>query len=728
MTQDLVHLARTLQLESLESRWAEETRSPKPTGSARYAETIETLCDQDMAGQALAMATEMVEALAERGQPARAAQVAISAIRKNIHSEALARRACELLREGYAEHGWFEALARRSGLSAENAGASAALEFERLRRFTNGFVIYHAAGWGAGLVEEVRSGSEEVVVAFESGRREAFPFDTIVDRFKPLDEEDLRAMKILAPDELARLAEEHPSALIAKVARLYRGAVTSTQLKRELVPQVVPAKSWASFWKRAKAAGAKDPWLRVEGSASRPTFALRRRPVGLADEAREAVSHQDDLGGKIAVLREYLSRGIDPELARQIVDLAEPLVAAAVSDPSTTRAHLLDALLFLDEHGKPVPVEPARVLREVVIGSEGALDPRALDGIETQRSKELAARLLPEALGDLWADQVVHLLPEFPGSIVETMVEEIVARGQGKRILEIWDRVAPYPTRHPILTYLLGKHYAEGVFDGVPGRPQPMAVGRVLLHLARVLNKERKGKPLSGRLLNRLTSLLAGKRNFLSVALEDISRQDLSSYLGIVERGGEDFPQEIADIVLRHIATHHPDLTAKAEKPFWERGDVIFTTRSGLNRIKEEYRVLVEERIPANSTAIGVAASHGDLSENSEWDAAMEEQRNLTARAAEIKHQIDSARLIEDQEIAGDVVSPGTRVDLVEEESGDVRTYTILGPWDSQGDDTINYKAPIAECILGLSVGETARIPDPRGPIEVRVSRIEIAL
>ena len=130
--------------------------------------------------------------------------------------------------------------------------------------------------------------------------------------------------------------------------------------------------------------------------------------------------------------------------------------------------------------------------------------------------------------------------------------------------------------------------------------------------------------------------------------------------------------------------------------------------------------MLVDVKIPENSKAIGAAASLGDLSENSEWDAAMEEQRNLTGRAQEMDEQIKSAKLIEDQEIPTDVVAPGQTITLVEEDA------EVLGPWDMTDETTINYMAPMAQGLLGLAVGDVGEMPSLTGPIKVRIEAIEL--
>ena len=121
-----------------------------------------------------------------------------------------------------------------------------------MRHYTVGHVVYHSGGWGEGVVERFHGGGQEVTVRFATGRAQDFPLDTVLDRFKPLDDDDLRAMRLIAMDELQRLAAEQPSVLIRKAAKIYRRTITSTQVKAELTPSVVPTKKWASFWKRAK--------------------------------------------------------------------------------------------------------------------------------------------------------------------------------------------------------------------------------------------------------------------------------------------------------------------------------------------------------------------------------------------------------------------------------------------------------------------------------------------
>jgi len=734
LTNELVHLARSNHLDDLDTAWSQAVDAPSADSVPQYADTLDLLCEQDMASKALGMATSMIEALTGKGDKRAAMELGFRAMQRSAHNDALVKTVIDLIEEIYGDEPWLPLLKQRSSLSSATVGAL--LDFDSLRRYTKGYVVYHPAGWGEGTVEDFDPATQEITVCFASGRRSPFPLDTLLDSFKSLEHDDLRAMKLQRMEQLQDEAKNEPNGLIRRTATLYRGTISSTQLKKELAGSVIETKKWPTWWKSAKTAATKDPWLKVEGTPTRPIFVLRKKPVSLVDEASTTLKHQNNLGERVAVLRDYLKRSQDAEVQTQILDLAAATIEKALEENQAnpeaqhTHAHILDGILFLEENERKASVSAAEELRELLTEGEEAeggsqLHPTAIDLLATQASREHAVALLPQALGGDWAARCIATLTDWPASVAEKVADKLVDTKHGPEILSIWDRVAPYPRRHPLMTYLLGKYYSDGIFDGIDKCPDAVSMVRVLLQLARVLNEDRKKNQLHSRLLNRVMSLLAGKRSLLDRACDGISRDDLEHYIGIVARAGDDFPPEIEAYLDRTAGRLYPDLLSQPEAPFWE-DDFIYTTQDGLKRIKEEYRVLVDVKIPENSKAIGAAASLGDLSENSEWDAAMEEQRNLTGRAQEMDEQIRSAKLIEDQEIPDDVVAPGQRIKLVQEDDeSQTFDYRVLGPWDMTDDNTINYMAPMAQGLLGLEVGDVGEMPSLSGPIKVRVEAIE---
>lgn len=729
-TLDLPTLARSQDHDQLEQAWQESLSEPREVSS--YTDALKALCDTASLGVAIKLGTQAIDALVEKGRRGDAIKLGTTLVRGGALSDGLARRLFELIEAEFGSQDWYALAVSESGISAENLTNEAFKRFDKVRLYTVGNVVYHRAGWGEGLIEKFDSTTRELEVRFASGSVKEFPLSTALDSLRPLDDADLRAMRLKATEELERLAAEEPAVLIRKAVQLYRGTATSAQVKTELAPSVIPTKKWATFWKKAKAAAANDPWLLIEGSSSRPTFVLRSRPVSLTEEAERMLTHSEDLGEAIAICRDYFARGLDSGAQQAIVELARGLVEKAIEANQSgqgkeSHAHLLDGILFLEENGASASMSAAEELAALLTsGEDGAFEFAKLDELQTQKSKEHAVRLIDKAFPDDWSKRCIELIGSCPASVLEPVVEKLQEAKLAKDLAHHWDRVAPFPKRHPTVLYHLGRLYAEGEFDEAESKPDLITVGRVMMTLTRVVSAERKGDAHKNRLRSRLTSLLTGRRALLERCFEEIERDDLAAYLQIAERGGDDFPQEIIDATLRAVSNKYPDITSKPERPFWEYEDVIYVTAAGLARQRKEYSVLVDDKIPANSKAIGNAASLGDLSENSEWEAAMEEQRNLTGRAQEMDAQLRRARLLEDVDIPPDVVAPGNRVTYVSTEGGEGGSYRLLGPWDCIEDDILNYRAPLARALLGKSVG--AEVDLPGTDESIRIERIEPAL
>jgi transcription elongation GreA/GreB family factor len=723
---NLVELARSGQTDALDQAWSDALSDPGPV--EQLVECVQVLCDRDMATKALALAAPMVDALAESDRGDDARLLAAAVVHMGAHNDKLAERLSQLIEEQDSNQDWYPVITELAQFSTDAVSEQNIASYERYRSYTTGHVVYHRAGWGEGLIEEFRADTQEVRIRFAEGGTREVPIRTAIDSMVPLDASDLRAMRMVNADELQRLAKEEPSLLIRKAAQIYRGKINSTKLKAELSPTVIPKSKWAGFWKRAKAAAAHDPWLQVEGSTTRPVFVLRKKPLSLGEEARRAIFHTDNLGEAVTTCRDYLARSHDQDARNTIIDVAQQQVEAAIAATGTPQAddpaHVLDGILVLNEHGRKTSVSAAEELRVLLLSEDGELEPGNLNRLPTQESREHAVQLLPEALGENWAETCVLRLSEFPGSVVEGVVEALQEAGKAHYVLQVWGQVAPFPRRHPVLTYLIGRLFADGAFAGNPNAPDDVTMVRVLLHLTRTLSSDRRGSPQKSRLLTRLTSLLTGRRSFLQRMVEHVDRETLASFLGISERGGSDFPPEIATVIMRTAANKHPEILTTEDKSFWEL-DQIYVTREGLARHREAYRKLVEEKIPENSRAIGVAASHGDISENSEWEAAMEEQRTLTARATAIDEDLRKAVLIEDQHIPDGIVAPGTRVRILDLSDNTEQTFRLLGPWDAVEDDILNYRAPLGQALLGKQVGDTASIEIGDGSREVRVEAVE---
>lgn len=140
-------------------------------------------------------------------------------------------------------------------------------------------------------------------------------------------------------------------------------------------------------------------------------------------------------------------------------------------------------------------------------------------------------------------------------------------------------------------------------------------------------------------------------------------------------------------------------------------------TKRGAEKLKEELQRLKTKDRPAVIAAIAEARSHGDLSENAEYDAAKDRQGFIEGRIKEVEGKLAAAQIIDPSALdAGGKVVFGATVELEDEDSGDQVTYQIVGEDEAdlkQG--LINISSPIARALIGKEEGDTAEVLAPGG-------------
>ena len=123
---------------------------------------------------------------------------------------------------------------------------------------------------------------------------------------------------------------------------------------------------------------------------------------------------------------------------------------------------------------------------------------------------------------------------------------------------------------------------------------------------------------------------------------------------------------------------------------------------------------------------IKIARSYGDLSENSEYDAAKDEQAFVEGRISVIEKMIRFAQIIDDRDIEADVVTLGRTVTFIEVPDGEEESYTIVGSAEADPlEAKISNDSPIAKAIIGKKVGEVVSVETPGGAFEVKIVKVE---
>jgi transcription elongation factor GreA len=139
-------------------------------------------------------------------------------------------------------------------------------------------------------------------------------------------------------------------------------------------------------------------------------------------------------------------------------------------------------------------------------------------------------------------------------------------------------------------------------------------------------------------------------------------------------------------------------------------------TKRGAELLRDELQRLKSVERPALSAAIAEARSHGDLSENAEYDAARERQGFIEARIADIEAKLGNAQVIDPKllDAEGRCVF-GATVD-VQDDAGETSTWQLVGEDEADiKEGRISYSSPIARGLIGKEAGESAEVQTPGG-------------
>ena len=142
----------------------------------------------------------------------------------------------------------------------------------------------------------------------------------------------------------------------------------------------------------------------------------------------------------------------------------------------------------------------------------------------------------------------------------------------------------------------------------------------------------------------------------------------------------------------------------------------IVVTQSGLKALEDELEQLKTVRRKEVSEKIRVARSYGDLSENSEYDEAKNEQAIVEARIADLEVMLKNVVILDEGELRTDTVSLGSTVKVYDVEFEEELEYTIVGSTEADIDlNKISDESPVGKALIGKKVGEVAEAVLPSG-------------
>lgn len=700
---------------------------------AAVGKVLSILVEAGQTDSAETMGWALLDAHAD-APPDETLAVAQAALLAVPDSDELRSQVAELLKQNWAGRPRFEELYQTAGLETGQRPERAlrTLEtclalHEALAEQDDSQPVAMINRYDGRLVEVHRYNDVmEVFEYIDDGQREQLEPRRLADEFELLPPEDYRVLRQRDPDALAEKILKEPADALINLCQAHGGQIDSDRLKELLDGEILPAGKWSGWWSRARSAAKKTPHLTLEGRS--PTIVVYY-PGGqsLEDELQTELEKAYEPEDKLDLLRTYLNEAgtrnlqPDPAFLKRITDE----LAAQVSKWSANRPiEALTASLAVREALRLGAPEPA--------GHPTPADLLA----KTKQPADVLVHLADEALWNAGLDalgqcpdaedQLVELLSTASADQLPRVVDELLQRGRGEELQQAVDNALASP--------LDGVELLRWVWAGgderLPQPPEPVAVLSKLLSVllevdATVTLDRNVRKRIRQRVRNALAENSFGR---FKTVIAEVAEEMASVLKGYIERT-DGLAVAAQEQMLQILREHHPMLFVKAKVQPWEDENILWTTEAALHAHEEELRVLVEEAMPANAKQIGEAAEEGDLRENADWQAAIEERDMLVARQRRMQNDLARARTFDKHDVPTDHVGIGSKATLKNLTTGSEVDLSFLGPWDSDPDHRIYaYTTRLAQQLMGQPTGATVTLDLGEGETLYEISKLDSAV
>ena len=149
-------------------------------------------------------------------------------------------------------------------------------------------------------------------------------------------------------------------------------------------------------------------------------------------------------------------------------------------------------------------------------------------------------------------------------------------------------------------------------------------------------------------------------------------------------------------------------------------------TREGLKKYEDELHELKVIRRKEVAQKIKEAREQGDLSENAEYDAAKDEQRDIEARIEELEKILKNAEVVDEEEVDLDKISVGCQVKILDIEFDEELEYKVVGSTEANSlTGRISNESPVGRAIMGAGVGDIVTVETPAGDLQYKILEIQ---
>lgn len=620
---------------------------------------------------------------------------------QTTNSAALAEKTILYLQNYFGDSEEFANKLRLVGLREKENFQGAVSHFELLNHLKEHHFVFHTGGWGVGEIMDVSFIREEISLEFDyvAGLKD-ISFKNGFNTLIPISNDHFLARRFGTPDELEKQAKEDP-VFVIKLLLKDLGPKTASEIKDELSDLVIPEDEWNKWWQNTRTKLKKDTMIENPKSIKSP-FKLRKNEISHEQQLQKLLEKKPDLNALIEILYGFMR---DFPAALKKAEFKSVLILQLndlLNHKEITPTQELQLQFFLKDLSEDESHE--NTISQRIQEASDFLS-LILD-IQVIAFKKRLLTLVHQIRDD-WAHIFLDLfLAPIQNPLRDYIMQQLIKAGKSEELNGKIEEMLHHPQHSPqaFLWYFSKVMESDSIaYADTKGKERFFETFFVLMYLL-----ERNGDHRD--LVKKMHSLLTDGRYaivrtiFQTASIETVKELLLlATKCQILDDHDIKILNSLAEVV-------YPVLVQKTSYRDDGIENVIWTTEEGYLKIKERLHQIATVETVQNAKEIEVARGHGDLRENAEFKFALEKREQLQNELKLLSDQMNKMRIITIDDIATHTVGVGTAIKL-ENNRGEISTFTFLGPWDTDPDKNIlSFNSKFAQALTGAKIGEQRQV------------------
>ena len=606
----------------------------------------------------------------------------------------------ECYRKKYAEHSQLEAHIRLT-LALTTRNVKIAVEdFEKHISFDKGNFVHHRT-WGVGRIAHVQG--DDIRIDFAKQRGHSMSLKMAVNALQTLSKDHIWVLKATwKKDKLHDKVKADIPWALKTVIKSFGNSCDIKRVKAELVPAALTPSEWTTWSSKAREILKTDPSFGLSPDNA-DIFTVRERPISIEEKLYNEFKAAKHFFDRAQTVRNFAARK-DAEIESEYFNEMFAYISGYTKSYNQVNEQVVASYLLVKDLVAQYPHLGSGIKINFMELFEGIDDTSELFlHLKDAKLKEEFLKHI-QLFVPSWTDIYIRLFLRFPlNSIVQSLQNE----GHEDKLTSLAANCFEnYRDYREAAVWLFKNASGEEWFKkaAIPYEKQILT----LIHVLDISYREIENRRdvAENRKLNKQAHTILFKEdvitNYVDIAdPETITR--IYTFINDIEDLDANDKQRLKNRILKK----YPDFKffGVEEKKVTSLGLIV--TLAKYQEKQKQLAAILEIDIPANAKEIEAAMLHGDLSENAEYKAAKEKQTQLNSMTNRLNGDIERAQLFDPANVNTSKVSFGTRVVLLNKNSGEKEEYTILGPWESDPDrQVISYLSPRGTAFLNKTAGD----------------------